>query len=465
MNQFEKKIKKTIKQLSNLNSAQRYQLQCLMLDHITKKICELSNKIELFWKYVKDDKNSWKSHYANERALKKAFSALSDVINSIRKTKNIYDETLKRIEALWKSAKENFARDQSMQMLRSMRRCVLRSMSMKNARHVVNLTVKNRLKNLDRKVSINRKSINRDWIKMTTEEYVSREIESTAHQNSQLTTLSSSLSFVVVMSLCLALRLKKKKENRKTIFIVFFSSNVFLLIRKKKNRKSNFIVFFLDRISSSSSLTSSFVVSKSSLSTRLSSSFSSFMFKNIVMIFETLMRNIISFFESHFEENLLIELIHSEISSFVLSSRSFFFVTSFFASFSFVSFVFLLSSDATRFHKRVRESSSSTHKKRIRSTDDHCDCMLSMKWFQELKKACCIENIKNVEHLLSELYYLKRQICKKHINQLRQLYELLSIENSSEMKEMLWKLLKFEEEVEIFKIERANLFETSKEDD
>jgi hypothetical protein len=155
-----------------------------MLDHITKKICELSNKIELFWKYVKDDRDSWESHYANERTLEKAFSAFSDVISSTRKARNIYDETLKRIEALWRSTKENFARDQSMQMLRSMRRCALRDMSMKNARHVVNLTVENRLKNLDRKVSISRKSINRDWIRVTTEEYVSREIESTAHQNS-----------------------------------------------------------------------------------------------------------------------------------------------------------------------------------------------------------------------------------------------------------------------------------------
>jgi hypothetical protein len=197
----------------------------------------------------------------------------------------------------------------------------------------------------------------------------------------------------------------------------------------------------------------------------LSSSFSSFMFKNIVMMFETFMKNIINFFESHLEENLLTELIHNEISSFVLSFRSFSFVTFFFVSLSFVSFVFLLSFDATRFHKRARESFSSTLKKKVRSTDDHCDCMLSMKWFQKLKKACCTENIKNVEHLLSELYYLKRQICKKHINQLKQLYELLSIKNSNEMKKILWKILKFEKKIEIFKIERANLFEISKEDD
>ncbi len=66
---------------------------------------------------------------------------------------------------------------------------------------------------------------------------------------------------------------------------------------------------------------------------------------------------------------------------------------------------------------------------------------------------------------MSELYYLDRQICKKHINQLRQLFELLSIENFVEMKEVLWEFLKFDEKVEIFKIERSDFFEVFEDDD
>ncbi len=38
------------------------------------------------------------------------------------------------------------------------------------------------------------------------------------------------------------------------------------------------------------------------------------------------------------------------------------------------------------------------------------------------------------------------------------------MKNLIEMKNVLWKLLKFEEEVEIFKIDRSNLFEISKVD-
>ncbi len=48
---------------------------------------------------------------------------------------------------------------------------------------------------------------------------------------------------------------------------------------------------------------------------------------------------------------------------------------------------------------------------------------------------------------------------------MRQLFELLSIENFVEMKKMLWEFLKFDEEVEIFKIERSDYFEIFKDDD
>ncbi len=169
IDQNEKELEEMIKQLIVLKSTQRYQLQCLMLDHITEKTYELNTKAKKFWDYVKTNKESWKSHYENERALKEAFSALLDIISSIKKIRNTYDETLWKIDMLWDSTKEIFARDQFVQILRSMRRCVLRDMTMKNARRVVNFAMKNRLKNFARDVSINRKSINRDWIKMTNE--------------------------------------------------------------------------------------------------------------------------------------------------------------------------------------------------------------------------------------------------------------------------------------------------------
>jgi hypothetical protein len=139
----------------------------------------------------------------------------------------------------------------------------------------------------------------------------------------------------------------------------------------------------------------------------------------------------------HFDESLLTELIHNVSSSFVLLFDSISFVMFAFASFSFVSIVLASSARASRFRKKAHESFSSTSQKRSWLTNDHYDCTLSSKWLNDLKNARCVESVKRIEHFLSELYYLDRQICKKHINQLKQLFELLSIENFVEMKEML----------------------------
>jgi ABC-type multidrug transport system fused ATPase/permease subunit len=154
------------------------------------------------------------------------------------------------------------------------------------------------------------------------------------------------------------------------------------------------------------------------------------------MMFETLLKNedclII-----HLDESLLTELIHNASSSFVLLFDSIFFVMFAFVSLFLVFIVLASFVRASRFRKRAHESFSSASQKRSRLTNDHCDCTLSSKWFNHLKNARCVESVKRMEHLLNELYYLNRQICTKHMNQLKQLFELLSIENLVEMKEVL----------------------------
>jgi hypothetical protein len=108
----------------------------------------------------------------------------------------------------------------------------------------VNLTIKNRLMNFVRKMSTSKESINRNWIKMTNEKYISFRIEFASCSNSSLMTLSSSLSFVMrfTLSSSFVTRLKKKK-NPKTTFVVFFFSIVLSSIKKKKS-KINFCWFF-----------------------------------------------------------------------------------------------------------------------------------------------------------------------------------------------------------------------------
>jgi hypothetical protein len=184
------------------------------------------------------------------------------------------------------------------------------------------------------------------------------------------------------------------------------------------------------------------------------SSWSSSTLKKMIVMSEAFLKNEDCFI-THFDESLLVELIHNVSSSFVLSSNSIFFVSVVLAS----------SLSASRFRKRAHESFSSTLTKRSRLTNDHCDCTLSSKWLEDLKKTRLIESVKRAEHFLKRLYYLNRQICKKHINQLRQLFELLSIENLVEIKKQLWEFLKFDEEIEIFKIERSDFFEAFEDDD
>jgi hypothetical protein len=145
---------------------------------------ELKNKTETFWKYVKENKKNWNSHHENERALKKTFSTLSKMIKTTRKTKNDYEKTLRRINALWKSNEKKFARNQFVQLLKNMRRCVLRSLSLNDVRRVMKLTIKDRLMNFVKEMSTSKKSINKNWIKVINEEYDSSRIEFALNSNS-----------------------------------------------------------------------------------------------------------------------------------------------------------------------------------------------------------------------------------------------------------------------------------------
>jgi hypothetical protein len=439
IDQSEKKIEKIIKQLSTFASKQRYQLQCVILNHIIEKTFQLSIKTEEFWHYVKTNIESWDFHYQNERAFEKAFSALSNVISSIAKTRNIYEKAFKKINVLWNAAKEAFARNQFVQVLRSLRRCALRNMTLKEACRAVAFAIKNRLNNSIRDVSTSRESINRDWIKIANENYDLRQIKS-----------------AVIISSSLVVCLEREK-NRKITFVVFFFSMMLSSIEKKKNQKTTFVDLFFDRVSSSSSLTFSFVESSSANSSFFSSLFS-ITLKKLAIMTKALLNDILNSIEIRCDENFL-NRFQDFVSSFVLSLRLIFFA-SFSLTLSTLSSFFNLS----RSQKRIRSASSTSLKKRVKSAN-HCACVLSIKWLDDFKNARCFINLKSVEHFLEKLYYLDRQICLRHINQLRQLFELLSINDLIEMKNVLWKFLKFEEKMKIFKIDRSNLFEISKVDD
>jgi uncharacterized protein (UPF0147 family) len=449
IDQSKKKIEKIIKQFSAFASKQWYQLQCVILNHMIEKTFQLNIKTEEFWHYVKTNIESWDSHYQNERAFEEAFSILSNVINSIAKARNIYEKAFKKINALWDSTKKTFARNQFVQVLRNLRRCALRDMTLKEACRAVVFAIKNRLNNSTRNVSTSRESINRDWIKIINENYDFRQIK-----------------FIVIISSSFVVRLKEKK-NRKIIFVVFFFSRILTLKEKKKNQRTIFVVFFFsmmlssiekkknqraisvdfsfDRVSSSSSLSSSSINFESRLVTQSSRSLSSSAFKDIAIMFDALMKNVVNFSKARLKRKYLTKQHHEILSSISFTSKS--------------------SLDAFRSRKRVRKMISITSKKRVKSSKNSCECAMSTRWREILTQVNRIRSIKSVEHLLKRLYYLKRQICERHINELERLYDLLSMKNLNEMKNILWRLLKYSRTMKIFKIENVDLYENFENDD
>jgi hypothetical protein len=180
--------------------------------------------------------------------------------------------------------------------------------------------------------------------------------------------------------------------------------------------------------------------------------------KKLAIMSKTLLNDISNSIKIRCDENIL-NRFQDFVFSFVLSFRFIFF-----ASFSLILSTHSSFFNLSRSQKKIRSASSTSLKKRIKSAN-HCECILSIKWLDDFKNARCFINLKSVEHFFEKFYYFDKQICLKHINQLKQLFELLSINDLIEMKNVLWKLLKFEKKVKIFKIDRSNLFEISKVED
>jgi hypothetical protein len=236
-----------------------------------------------------------------------------------------------------------------------------------------------------------------------------------------------------------------RKKNRKITFVVLFFSMMLSSIEKKKNQKAIFVDFFLDRASSSSSLSSSFINSESRFVTQSSRSLSSSTFRNIAIMFDALMKNVVSFSKIRLTKKYLTELHHEILSS--------------------ISFTSKWSSNALRSRRRIKKMISIASKKRVKSSKNSCECAMSTRWREVLAQINRIRSIRSVEHLLKKLYYLERQICERHINELERLYDLLSMKNLSEMKNILWRLLKYSKTTKIFKIENVDLYESFENDD
>ncbi len=155
------------------------------------------------------------------------------------------------------------------------------------------------------------------------------------------------------------LTLKEKKENRKKTFVILFFSIVLSSIEKKKNQRTTSVDLSLDRASSSSSLSSSSVNFEFRFVTQSFRSLFSSALRSIAIMFDALMKDVVSLSKTRLNEEYLTELHHDALSSISFTSES--------------------SSDAFRSRKRAREMTSSISRKQIRSSKELCDCVMSTK--------------------------------------------------------------------------------------
>ncbi len=93
-----------------------------------------------------------------------------------------------------------------------------------------------------------------------------------------------------------------------------------------------------------------------------------------------------------------------------------------------------------------------------------CVCIIFKKWRNEIEKVDNI-NSRKTEQLLDEMYYLNREICRNHINQLNYAFEMLSAMNVVEMNHQLYDFFEYDEIVKVFKIEHSDWFVTNDDND
>ncbi len=74
----------------------------------------------------------------------------------------------------------------------------------------------------------------------------------------------------------------------------------------------------------------------------------------------------------------------------------------------------------------------------------------------EIEEVDIIKNSRKIEQLLSEMYYLNREVCRDHINRLKYVFEMLSTIDVVDMNHQLYDFFEYSEIVKVFKIEHSD---------
>ncbi len=158
----EMKVNTMIEKLKSCSSKEKYRMQTIILDRIIQTNVILDEKAETFWQYVLNDFDNWRFHHSIVLNFVAIYLVISEIVNAIKKKRSVYQKTIHIIERLWKKKKYEYAVNQSIEMLRNMRKIVIKDWFIHDVMKTMIKIIDYRLKNSERRVRKKTTSTNDD---------------------------------------------------------------------------------------------------------------------------------------------------------------------------------------------------------------------------------------------------------------------------------------------------------------
>jgi hypothetical protein len=149
---FKMKMNTMIKKLKNCFSKKRYRMQTIILNRIIQTNVILDKKTKTFWQYVLNDFDNWRFHHSIVLNFVAIYFVISEIVNAIKKEKSVYQKTIHIIERFWKKKKYDYAINQSIKILRNMKKVVIKDWFIHDVMKTMIKVIDYRLKNSKRKV-------------------------------------------------------------------------------------------------------------------------------------------------------------------------------------------------------------------------------------------------------------------------------------------------------------------------
>jgi hypothetical protein len=133
----------------------------------------LDEKAKTFWQYVLNDFDNWRLHHSIVLNFVAIYFVISEIVNAVKKKRSAYQKTIRIIERFWEKKKYDYAINQSIEILRNMKKVVIKNWFIHDVMKIMSKTIEYRLKISDKDVRKKTTSTNDDWVKITKEMFMS----------------------------------------------------------------------------------------------------------------------------------------------------------------------------------------------------------------------------------------------------------------------------------------------------